>query len=98
MLVRAKERGYYGSKRREKGEEFGIVNRADFSERWMEPLGWSPNDPLDHDGDGRKGGSKPKAEPKPEQKPEPLKASTETTVTPPPEPVKRTDPITGKDI
>lgn len=102
MLVRATERGYYGNKRRDEGEEFGIADRSHFSARWMEPVGWEPSerDPLDHDGDGKKGGSAPKAEQKPAAKPapEPLKASTETTVTPPQEPVKRTDPITGKDI
>lgn len=100
MLVRATQRGYYGSKRRDEGDEFGLRDRADFSRNWMEPVGWDPDerDPLDHDGNGRKGGSAPKVEPKVEPKPEPLKASTETTVTPPPEPVKKIDPITGKDI
>lgn len=88
MRVRATQRGYYGRMRREEGDEFVLADKADFSKNWMEAV----DDPLDHDGNGRKGGSKPKAEP------EPLKASTETTVTPPPEPVKKIDPITGKDI
>lgn len=54
--VRAIETGYYGSKRRDPGEEFAIDDVKAFSKKWMEPIGWKPN-PLDHDGDGSSGGA-----------------------------------------
>ena len=96
--VTATQTGYYGSKRRDAGEEFVLADRAHFSATWMEPVGWSVGgkDPLDHDGDGRKGGSLPKSAPA--KAPEPLRASTETIVTPPAEAPKKIDPITGNDI
>ncbi len=99
MRVRATQKGYYGRMLRDIGDEFVLADpESDFAEVWMEDISGAERDPLDHDGNGRKGGSAPKPEPKPDPKPEPLKASIETTVTPPPEPVKKIDPITGKDI
>lgn len=53
MRVRATERGYYGGMIREVGDVFTIAGRPDLG-RWMAPIS-----PLDHDEDGRKGGSKP---------------------------------------
>jgi hypothetical protein len=50
--VRATERGYYGSKLREPGEVFDVADGVTGS--WFEPV-----HPLDHDADGRKGGSLP---------------------------------------
>jgi len=59
MQVRAIETGYFNSKRRDPGEEFAIEHRSQFSRKWMEPIGWDPTvDPLDHDADGKKGGTK----------------------------------------
>lgn len=37
MKVIATRKGYYGSKVREPGEEFGLRSEADFSEGWMKP-------------------------------------------------------------
>lgn len=37
MKVVATRKGYYGSKVREPGEEFGLRSEADFSEGWMKP-------------------------------------------------------------
>lgn len=51
--VRATERGYYGSKIREPGEVFTVADDVKLGS-WMEPI-----HPLDHDADGRKGGSLP---------------------------------------
>lgn len=87
LRVQAIQTGYYGSVRRDPGTERGtfvLKDEAEFSASWMEPLGWEPGkvekpakarDPLDHDGDGKKGGSAP-------AKVEPIKASLETTVNP----------------
>ena len=36
------------------------IEADDFAPEWFEPV---KPDPLDHDGDGRKGGSKPRAKP-----------------------------------
>lgn len=36
-----------------------VVEADDFAEEWFDVVD-APSDPLDHDGDGRKGGSKPK--------------------------------------
>lgn len=48
-----------------KGEAFVIVDDAD-EEKAQRAQGWHEygKDPLDHDGDGRKGGSKAKAKAK----------------------------------
>lgn len=102
--VVATQLGYYGSKRRDVGEEFGLSDRAHLSKAWMQPVDWTPGevDPLDHDGDGKKGGSLPKAAPAQKAAatvtPDPIRASTETTVTPPVTALKKVDPITGSDI
>ena len=81
---------------------FVLKDEAEFADVWMEPVGWEPGkvekaepeaekpaarDPLDHDGDGKKGGTAPK-------KAEPVRASLETVVTPA-QPVKATE---GQDI
>lgn len=67
MKVRATQRGYYGGMIREPGTkdaEFALVNpKHDFASSWMEKVG--ATDPLDHDGDGKKGGSVPAGKPKP---------------------------------
>lgn len=83
MRVVATAIGYYGGKRRDIDEVFGLKDDADFSNNWMKKV-------------SSKAEAEPEPEPKPE--PEPIKASTETTVTPPKEPAKRIDPITGKPI
>lgn len=60
MDVRAIATGYYGNQVRvpdTPSAEFTLGARIDFSASWMEPIGWNPEtDPLDHDGDGDKGG------------------------------------------
>lgn len=61
MDVRATLRGYYGGKVREPGDRFEIKSAAEFSKSWMEK---AAPDPLDHDGDGKKGGSLPSGKPK----------------------------------
>lgn len=38
MLVTATAKGYYGGKVREIGEAFGLADKADLSELWMEPV------------------------------------------------------------
>jgi hypothetical protein len=53
IKVTAIEKGYYGRQIRLPGEVFGIASAEDFSEAWMKT-----DDPLDHDGDGKKGGAK----------------------------------------
>lgn len=87
MRVVATAIGYYGGKRRDVDEVFGLKDDADFSTNWMKKV-------------SSKAEAEPKPEPEPEPKPEPepIQASTETTVTPPKEPAKRIDPITGKPI
>lgn len=50
--VRAIERGYYGSMVREPGDVFTVERGV--TGKWFEPI-----HPLDHDADGRKGGSLP---------------------------------------
>ena len=98
LRVTATQTGYYGGVRRDPGTELGtfvLKDEAEFSKGWMEPDGWEPGkvkkakarDPLDHDGDGRKGGSAPAVT-------EPVRASLETVVTPA-QPVKATE---GQDI
>lgn len=84
MRVTATQKGYYGGKIREPGETFSILDEAAFTTVWMQPAGGA--DPLDHDGDGRKGGSKPR------------RVSVETTIEPPAAPAKPTDPITGGQV
>lgn len=84
MRVVATARGYYGSVVRKPGDVFDIADRAAFSSSWMVE---APAHPLDHDGDGRKGGSRPR------------KAQVrETEVIPPAEPAPTVDPVTGDDI
>lgn len=93
MRVVATAIGYYGGKRRDIDEVFGLKDDADFSKNWMKKVSVKAEAE-------QKPEPKPEPEPEPELKPEPepIKASTETTVTPPKEPAKRIDPITGKPI
>lgn len=79
MRVRATERGYYGSQIREAGDVFEISDPSHFGTTWMQRV----RDPLDHDGDGKRGGSLPRAP----------QVSTETTVTPPSDEPKKSDTI-----
>jgi len=62
MKVRAIKTGYYAGKRRDPDTtdaEFILTDARHFSKNWMAPIGWTPGgDPLDHDGDGKKGGAK----------------------------------------
>lgn len=101
LTVKATKTGYYGNARRDPGTDIGqfvLTDEADFSSEWMEPVGWepgkvekaepAPRDPLDHDGDGKKGG------PVPKKAVEPVRASLETVVTPA-QPVQTTE---GQDI
>jgi hypothetical protein len=93
LRVNAIQPGYYGNVRRDPGTELGtfvLKEESEFSSVWMEPVGWepgkaAPRDPLDHDGDGKKGGG-----PVP-KKVQPIQASLETTVTP-------SDPVVKADI
>lgn len=61
MKVRATQRGYYGGMIREGGDVFALARPEDFGKSWMEQAGAA--DPLDHDGDGKKGGSLPAGKP-----------------------------------
>lgn len=94
MRVIANQRGYYAGKRREPGEEFGLVNRKDFSKSWMVPDGWDPDDEAPAPAPAPKSAAAATTAPAPV----PVKVSTETTVTPPATPAKAVNPITGKDI
>jgi hypothetical protein len=60
MKVIATRRGFYGGKVREEGEKFSIAKREDLGS-WMDKVGAA--DPLDHDEDGKKGGSVPSGKP-----------------------------------
>lgn len=42
--VKALQPGLYDGHRRQ-GEVFPLLRRADFSARWMEPVGWDPDKP-----------------------------------------------------
>lgn len=68
MIVKAIATGYHGHLR-EPGDEFEVPKGSKAS--WFVPV----SHPLDHDGDGRKGGSKPRAKaveaPEPEAEAEP---------------------------
>lgn len=86
MRVTATKKGYYGNVVREPGDVFTLADEDHFSDAWMKPVEAKP-DPLDHDGDGRKGGSKPR---KGQEK--------ETEVKAPVEPAKPVDPVTGDEI
>lgn len=88
MRVIATQKGYYGGIVREPGAAFVLGDPdTEFSARWMTKAdAEAARDPLDHDGDGRKGGSKTKGHAK------------ETEVKPPAEPAKGTDPVTGDEI
>lgn len=86
MIVVATAKGYYGSKVREPGETFGLRSDADFSASWMQPVEGA-RDPLDHDGNGRKGGAKRKAA-----------QVIETEIAPPADPAPAVDPVTGDEI
>lgn len=86
MRVTATQKGYYGNVVREPGDVFTLADEDHFSDAWMKPVEAKP-DPLDHDGDGRKGGSKPR---KGQEK--------ETEVKAPVEPAKPVDPVTGDEI
>lgn len=44
--VKATARGYYGDLR-EDGVEFEIAKLEDYSTRWMEPVGWKPDEELE---------------------------------------------------
>ena len=86
MRVTATQKGYYGNVVREPGDVFTLADEAAFTASWMEAVYAQP-DPLDHDGDGRKGGSKPR------------KGQTrETEVIPPVDPAPASDPVTGDEI
>ena len=60
IKVRATERGYFGDKIRNDGDEFSIDNEKEFSKRWMEKVG------------GKKSASKAKEEPEGDKDPETL--------------------------
>lgn len=84
MRVVATQKGYYGNVVREPGDVFTLADEDHFSTAWMDE---APAHPLDHDGDGRKGGSKPR------------KGQTrETEVIPPAAPAPALDPVTGDEI
>lgn len=93
MRVIATQTGFYGGKRQDTGDEFGLYHRDHFSAVWMEPQGWNPDDKEEV----------AEPDPKPVVKvaapaPKPIQVSTETTVKPPVTPAVRVDPITGSDI
>lgn len=87
MRVIATQKGYYGNVVREPGDVFTLADEAAFSEVWMEAVDEDKTDPLDHDGDGRKGGSKPRKG-----------QVRETEVIPPADPAPALDPVTGDEI
>lgn len=82
MAVIAIEKGYYAGRIIEAGEPVPLA-KGEKPGLWMKVI----DDPLDHDGDGRKGGSKPK-----------VKDTPPDEVIPPAEPGKSSDPITGDEI
>jgi hypothetical protein len=82
MRVTATQKGYYGNVVRDVGDEFVLAEKSAFSDAWMRAI-----DPLDHDGDGRKGGSKPRRA-----------QERETEVVPPADPAAAVDPVTGDEI
>lgn len=90
MRVIATQTGFYGGKRQDTGDEFGLADRAHFADIWMEPQGWNPDEEQE--------APKPVAKPTPKAAPAPVQVSTETMVKPPVTPAVRVDPITGSDI
>jgi hypothetical protein len=87
MRVIATQKGYYGNIVREAGDAFVLADEAAFTDVWMRKAGADERrDPLDHDGDGRKGGSKPK------------RVSAETTLAEPAAPAPAVDAVTGDEI
>lgn len=64
MRVRVTDKGYIFSRLWAPGEEITLTDEAQFAASWMERIGGSTAHPLDHDGDGNKGGSVPSAKPK----------------------------------
>jgi hypothetical protein len=84
MRVTATKRGYYGNVVREPGDVFTLADEAMFSPVWMQPVAVHP---LDHDGDGRKGGSRPRRA-----------QIRETEVFPPVDPAPAVDAVTGDEI
>ena len=87
MRVTATQKGYYGHVVREPGDVFTLADEAAFAASWMEAVDEAKPDPLDHDGDGRKGGSKPRKG-----------QVRETEVIPPADPAPTSDPVTGDEI
>lgn len=85
MRVVATQKGYYGNVVREAGDVFTLADEDHFSTAWMAEA--KPQDPLDHDGDCRKGGSKPRKG-----------QVRETEVIPPADPAAAVDPVTGDEI
>lgn len=87
MRVVATAKGYYGSIVREPGDTFVLADEAAFAASWMEAIDEAKPDPLDHDGDGRKGGSKPRKA-----------QARETEVIPPADPAPAVNAVTGNEI
>lgn len=87
MRVTATERGYYGNIVREPGDTFVLADEAAFSSSWMRAIDEATPDPLDHDGDGRKGGSRPRKA-----------QARETEVIPPAAPAPIVDAVAGDEI
>ncbi len=46
LTVNATQRGYYGLKIRAEGVQFVLKSEADFSPKWMAPVGWKPKAPV----------------------------------------------------
>ena len=84
MRVTATQKGYYGNVVREPGDVFRLADEDHFSATWM--AADEPH-PLDHDGDGHKGGSKPRKG-----------QVRETEVIQPTEPATASDLVTGGEI
>ena len=63
VKVKSGRTGYFGLKRRREGEIFDIETEREFSDKWMEPIGWEPGakeKPAPKSADAPKG--KPKSD------------------------------------
>lgn len=113
LRVKAIQPGYYGSVRRDPGDKkhgsFVLTKASHFSKAWMEADGWDVEAEQAKEKSGATDATevsevkaKPKVEAAPAKPapaaPTPIKASTETTVTPPATAPKQVSPITGQDI
>jgi len=46
VKVKSGRTGYFGLKRRREGEIFDIETEREFSDKWMEPVDWTPGEKV----------------------------------------------------